>query len=186
MKNIDEIVRKNRGVFNDEEPSEGHLERFSALLEKRFGVKKKINIGPYLLRAAVVTILVTLSSLWTWDNFIRPESGPMTLSDISPQYREVEQYYIQQVSLMENEIIEIDLTTDSDHKKMLEEELENMDASYAELQKELKANPGDERIINAMIDHYQTRVEVMNYILNQLREMQKQNQITESHESITI
>jgi hypothetical protein len=44
-----------------------------------------------------------------------------------------------------------------------------MDSVYVSLQKELKANPNDERIINAMIEHYQTKLEVMTYIVNQLK-----------------
>jgi uncharacterized protein (DUF305 family) len=51
-----------------------------------------------------------------------------------------------------------------------------MDSVYVQLQKELKANPDDERIINAMIEHYQTKVDVMNYILDQLRTIRNENQ----------
>jgi hypothetical protein len=60
MSNIDETIRKHRGFFDEEEPSEGHLERFRNKLEQRFTARKRINIGPYLLKAAVVTLLVTL------------------------------------------------------------------------------------------------------------------------------
>ena len=105
MKNIDDIIRENRDFFEDAEPSNGHFERFNRKLEIRFqsNVPKR-SIVPYLLRAAVVTLLVTLSSLWTWDHFIRPGSSRMTLGQVSPQYKEVENYYIHQVNLMESEI----------------------------------------------------------------------------------
>ena len=72
MKNIEDIIRSNKDFFEDAEPSEGHLERFNLKLERRFQVAPvKRSIVPYLLRAAVVTLLITLSSLWTWDHFIR-------------------------------------------------------------------------------------------------------------------
>ncbi len=45
-----------------------------------------------------------------------------------------------------------------------------MDSVYVSLQKELKANPNDERIINAMIEHYQTKLDVMTYIVSQLNQ----------------
>jgi hypothetical protein len=51
-----------------------------------------------------------------------------------------------------------------------------MDSVYTQLQKELKANPNDERIINAMIEHYQTKLDVMTYIVNQLKAVRKENQ----------
>jgi len=58
---------------------------------------------------------------------------------------------------------------------MLISELRSMDSVYVQLQKDLKTNPNDERIINAMIEHYQTKVEVMSYILNQLKVIRNEN-----------
>lgn len=186
MKTIDEIIRSNRDFF-EAEPSKGHLERFSRKLEMRFqaGAVKK-SIVPYLLRAAVVTLLVTLSSLWTWDHFIRPGRNMMTLGDVSPQYREVENYYLHQVSLMEGEIGSVSLIDDPEHKEVLLNEMKSMDSVYVQLQKELKANPNDERIINAMIEHYQTKLEVMTFIVNQLKAIRNENQNTSQDEKISI
>jgi hypothetical protein len=177
MKNIEEIIRNNKQFFDGEEPSEGHFERFSMKLEIRCGRKViKRSIVPYLLKAAVVTLLVTLSSLWTWDHFLRTDRNRMALGDVSPEYREVENYYVHQVNLMENEIVNIDVNGKPEQKELLKKEMRSMDSVYVQLQKELKANPNDERIINAMIEHYQTKVDVMNYILDQLRAIRNENQ----------
>lgn len=177
MKTIDEVIRENKDFFEDAEPSKGHMERFNIKLELRFHKQAaKRSIVPYLLRAAVVTLLVTLSSLWTWDHFLRPSSSRMTLGQVSPQYKEVENYYIHQVNLMEGEIINVDLKNNPEQKKELVNEMKSMDSVYVSLQKELKANPNDERIINAMIEHYQTKLEVMNYIVSQLKTIKNENQ----------
>jgi uncharacterized protein (DUF305 family) len=72
---------------------------------------------------------------------------------------------------------------------MLMDELNQMDETYKDLQEDLKANPNDERVINAMIDHYQRKVEVMNYILSQLKEIQtnNENQINnENYETVRL
>ena len=187
MKNIEEIIRSNRDFFGEEEPSKGHVERFERKLELRFHARGAVkrSIVPYLLKAAVVTLLVTLSSLWTWDHFIRPDRNRMTLGDVSPQYKEVENYYLHQVNLMESEIKTIDLNNPV-QKKMLDKEMKSMDSVYVQLQKDLKANPDDERIINAMIEHYQTKVEVMNYIINQLKVIRNENQKTSGDEKVSI
>jgi hypothetical protein len=184
MKNIDEIISSNRDFFEDQEPSEGHFERFKRKLEMRFYASSvKRSIVPYLLKAAVVTLLVTLSSLWTWDHFIRPDNSRMTLGDVSPQYREVENYYIHQVNLMESEIGSITLSGDSEQKEMLNTELRSMDSVYVQLQKELKANPDDERIITAMIEHYQTKLDVMTFIVNQLKTIRNENENENENEN---
>ncbi len=183
MKNIEDIIRSNRDFF-DEEPSEGHLERFSRKLEMRFSshLVVKRSIVPYLLKAAVVTLLITLSSLWTWDHFLRPGRNRMTLGQVSPQYKEVENYYVHQVNLVENEIVNIDLKNNPVQKDLLMKEMKSMDSVYVQLQKELKANPTDERIINAMIEHYQTKLDVMTYIVNQLKAIRNENQNKETNE----
>jgi hypothetical protein len=184
MENIEDIVRKNKDFFDGEEPSEGHFERFNRKLEIIFGsTVTKRSIVPYLLKAAVVTLLVTLSSLWTWDHFIRPERNRMALGDVSAEYREVENYYVHQVNLMESEIVDIDLKNNPDQKEILFKEMKSMDSVYVQLQKELKLNPDDERIVNAMIEHYQTKVEVMKYILNELKTIRNENQNNSGNEN---
>jgi hypothetical protein len=186
MKTIESIIRENKDFF-EQEPSDGHLERFNRLLEARFRKSApKRSIVPYLLRAAVVTLLVTLSSLWVWDNFLSPDSRRMTLGDVSPQYREVENYYIHQVNLMEGEIKDANLITNPEQKEMLLKEMRSMDSVYVSLQKELKANPNDERIINAMIEHYQTKVDVMNYIIGQLKAIRNENQNMKENEKVSL
>jgi hypothetical protein len=187
MKTIEDLIRKNRELFEDREPSEGHFDRFSVKLEIRCQkMATRRSIVPYLLKAAVVTLLVTLSSLWTWDHFIRPGSSRMTLGQVSPQYKEVENYYLHQVSLMEGEITNIDINNNPEQKEMLIKEMKSMDSTYVSLQKELKANPNDERIINAMIEHYQTKLEVMTYIVNQLRTIRDGNLNKSENEKVSL
>lgn len=185
MKNIEDIIRENRNLFDEMEPVEGHAERFEWKLQKRLHSKRR-SIVPYLLKAAVVTILIALSSLWMWDNFIRGDKERMALGSVSPQYREVENYYVHQVNLMESELKNAVPTDNPEQKAMLESELKSMDSVYVQLQKDLKANPRDERIINAMIEYYQTKVEVMSYILNQLKAIRDENAKTENNENAAI
>jgi hypothetical protein len=186
MKNIEEIIKNNKEYFEGAEPADGHLERFQWKLEKRLHSSHTRSIVPYLLKAAVVTLLVTLSSLWTWDHFIRGDKDRMTLGDVSPQYREVENYYIHQVNLMEDEIVNIDLKNNPEQKKILLKEMQSMDSAYVSLQKELNANPSDERIINAMIEHYQTKLEVMTYIVSQLKAIRNNNLNSQENEKVKL
>lgn len=187
MKNIEDIIKENKDFFDGAEPPEGHFERFNKKLDARFSSHiVRRSIVPYLLKAAVVTLLVTLSSLWTWDHFLKPGRDRMSLGQVSPQYREVENYYVHQVNLMEGEIIDIDLKNSPEQKQLLLSEIKSMDSVYVQLQKELKANPNDERIINAMIEHYQTKLEVMTYIVNQLKSIRNGNQNKEENENTNL
>jgi hypothetical protein len=136
MKNIEDFISSNKQFFDGEEPSEGHFERFNRKLEKRCGEKViRRSIVPYLLKAAVVTLLVTLSSLWTWDHFLRPDRNRMALGDVSAEYREVENYYVHQVNLMENEIVNLNVKGSQEQKEILRKEMRSMDSVYVQLQK---------------------------------------------------
>ena len=110
----------------------------------------------------------------------------MTLGQVSPQYKEVESYYVHQVNMMEGEIVNIDLKNNPQQKQMLMSEMNSMDSVYVSLQKELKANPNDERIINAMIEHYQTKLEVMSYIISQLKTIRNDNQNKTENEKVKL
>ena len=189
MKDIEKLIRENKGAFDSFEPADGHFERFTAKLEARayMAPVKRVSLAPYLLKAAAVAILVTLSSLWAWENIVSPGANRTALGEVSPEYSQVEQYYVKQVNMMENEIKTIDIVSNEDQNKILMDELGEMDKMYLELQKDLKANPNDERVINAMIEHYQRKVEVMNYILSQLKEVTNENQInSENYETVRL
>jgi hypothetical protein len=87
--------------------------------------------------------------------------------------------------MMEGEISNVNLDN-AEQKAMILKEMKNMDSTYVSLQKELKANPNDERIINAMIEHYQTKLEVMTYIVNQLKAIRNENQNKTENEKTTL
>ena len=187
MKTLEEIIKSDKEIWNSDEPAEGHFERFSVKLELRTKTgPPQRRISTYLLRAAGVALLVTLSSLWAWDNIVKQDSKMMTLSEVSPQYKEVETYYIHQVNLMEDEIRGSILSDDPEQKEILMKELQNMDTVYVALQKELRINPNDEMVINAMIEHYQKKLDVMTIIVNQLKSIKNINIKNEEYEKVLL
>ncbi|UCG28575.1 MAG: hypothetical protein JSV24_04235 [Bacteroidales bacterium] len=188
MDRFEEIIGQNRDQFDGSEPEDGHFKRFSQKMQNRN--KRIMRFSPInILKAASVVLLITLSSLWIYDNILRSsETGRrMSLGDISPEYQEVEIYYTGLVKSKYNEIDQVSFPEDSTQKMILKRELSDMDSIYKSLEKELGINPTDERIIHAMIEHYQRKLEVMNHILDQLYQLenQKQNKDT-NHESTDV
>ena len=49
-----------------------------------------------------------------------------------------------------------------------------MDSLFNTLKKEYELNPNDERIINAMIDYYQTKLDIVNRIKTDLEKVKQQ------------
>ncbi|MEE4196053.1 MAG: hypothetical protein V2I54_00285 [Bacteroidales bacterium] len=188
MKNLEKIIHDNRSVFDSFEPGEGHFERFEQKLNQQQSRPARTFTLGFMLKAAVITLLVVLSGLWIYDNTFAPPvaKNGIALREISPEYSEVEMYYTKLVNQKYHEINEFSFI-DSTQKEMLVHELNEMDSIYENLKKDLRVNPNDDRVINAMIQHYQLKVEVMNQILNQLQHVKTiEQQKTDNHESTTI
>jgi hypothetical protein len=66
-------------------------------------------------------------------------------------------------------------------QQMMQQEQQDFDLMYQKLQEELKANPNDERVINAMLEYYQARMNIITLIINKLQEV-KQQKNNKSHE----
>ncbi len=60
---------------------------------------------------------------------------------------------------------------------MLEKEMKKVDNLYKQLQKDLKAMPDDPRIIQAIIQHYQKKLQVLNRIVNDLNNLNNVKQL---------
>ena len=185
MKSIEKIIKENKEFFNSSEPAKGHFERFKNKLKNfsRRGVfqtKKIISIS-YLLKAASVAVLITLSTLWAYnklstDKILSDKSTShigrqkgIALKDISPEYEEVEIYYSSLVNSKLNNLLQRFKTDDDlEEKQEILEELSEFDSLYTNLQAELQANPNNERIINAMIENYQLKAEIIDRVTNTL------------------
>ncbi len=185
MDNLDKIIQENRQSFDSFEPSEDHFDKFEQKLREFNQKKKTFTIG-YMLKAAAVTVLVILSGLWVYENIQQRTNKGIALSEISAEYSEVEIYYTHLVNQKYGEINQCK-SLDSLQKQIMLHELGEMDSIYENLKKDLSANPNDKRVINAMIQHYQLKVEVMNQILNQLQQAQDINkQKSDNYESTNI
>ena len=71
-----------------------------------------------------------------------------------------------------------------EEKDLLLKELDDLECIHAQLMKDLEANPGDERIINALIRHYQLKLEVMDQIIIQLDQIKSETSEPYEKESI--
>jgi endonuclease III len=68
-----------------------------------------------------------------------------------------------------------------EENQIMQEEFDAFESRYQSLQKDLQANPDDQRVINAMIGYYQDKMEVIAMILNKLQEVKQKK--SKSHET---
>jgi len=178
---IERIITENLEGLNKIEPPEGHFERFQQKLKAESkGKNFKWNT---LLRvaAAVVFVFLAVNQARIW---LAPEQEqPFTLGSISPEYAEVEFFYTSSIrtgldhlnSLADEGVIS------REENELMQQEFNLFESRYETLLKEMKAHPGDERVINAMIEYYQDKLSIITMILNKLQEVKQQNNA--SHET---
>jgi hypothetical protein len=172
MENLENKIMKNRAAFDNAEPADGHYDRFIQKLG-HISQARKHSI-PYYMKVAAVLLLVSVSSIVTYEMVIQPrfEKNTYSFGKLSPEYREVEDYFIRTINVKYNNLQNLDLK-DKIQKEMMLSELKEMDKIYQNLSKELENDPNNERLINAMIQHYQLKLDILNDLTNQLEIIKK-------------
>ncbi len=172
---LERLILNNQHSFQNEEPLEGHFERFEARLQKATKPTRKFNFQAVLKVAAIVVfalLVVNQARLW----FTPEKKETLSLGSISPEYREVEFYYTNAIQLGMTQLDKLTnegLISEAEQQMMLKEQKE-FDQMYQKLLEDLKANPDDERVINAMLEYYESRMNIISLVINKLKEIQQQ------------
>ena len=66
-------------------PSVNHEEKFLRKLQSR--AKKFIDLTPYLIKVAIVTLIIFVSSIIIWHNFIRKDKTKPLIESIIDQFK---------------------------------------------------------------------------------------------------
>ena len=143
-------------------PEPGHFERFQSKLNKR---KKKVNLYTYYLPIAA-SILLAIGLGWVYQT-------PSDLAQISPELKQTQAFFEGNI---QREMTFIETMKDSDHSKIISDgmvQIEQMEAEYQKLRKELDKVGYNKKIIHAMILNYQYRMEVLQTIIKQIENTQQ-------------
>lgn len=179
--NIEEIILNNLKELNDSEPLDGHFERFQAKLNKQ-NKKRKFNFSiVWKVAAAVVFVLLAVNQANIYfspekqNDELAANSTEFSLASVSPEYKEVEFYYTNAISVGLNQWnnLKTDGFISETEQETMNAELADFEVRFKTLQTDLAANPNDERVINAMLEYYQAKLEIINMIVNKLQEVKQ-------------
>ena len=104
-------------------------------------------------------------------------------SELYREIQETEDYYSHMVSQRYDELRPY-LVSDPAAKEMLTADMEELDEVYNELKEDLKDNASNPEVIEAMILNYRVKLEILEDLLNQLKE--KENQDYENNGSYSL
>ncbi|HVI47358.1 MAG TPA: hypothetical protein VM802_20940 [Chitinophaga sp.] len=167
--NFESFIRQHREEFEGPGPSPKVWEA----LEKELGNSRKGRVvqmlGRNWFKAAVIAVLIINAAAFFY--FAKNHQRQQDLAVLAPEVHEATAYYTSRINEKLEQINAYPASTlglDSTARQ----ELELRNDTYNALEKELKNNPGNERIRAAMIRYYQLKLDLLDKILEELREKQ--------------
>ena len=187
MSNIEKQIKEQRLLLDSDRPREGHEERFLQKLDRLPGQVpvrripvRRIRFRHAIQVAASIAIIVTSAVLLIRSD---KDGSEVARQEIPAAVMEADIYYASQMDARYEEIRGFDFD-DEGEKALLLEELKDLESYHRQLMKDLEANPNDERVVNALIRHYQLKLEVMDQIILQLNQVK--SEISENYEKESI
>ncbi|MDF1574251.1 MAG: hypothetical protein P1P86_03560 [Bacteroidales bacterium] len=182
MSDIEKQIKEQRLLLDSDRPRKGHEDRFRQKLERlpvgrpvrRIRFRHAIQVA-----ASVALILTSAIVLVKKDN----RGSKVAQQEIPAAVMEADVYYASEVDARYEEISGIDFG-DAEEKALLLKELKDLENYHQQLMKDLKANPNDDRVLSALIRHYQLKLEVLDQIIAQLNQVK--TIISENHEKESI
>ncbi|MGI9530774.1 DUF4179 domain-containing protein [Lutimonas sp.] len=171
--NMEDFFRDKRQEFDAVEPNIGHFERFQAKLNKEKTEPKKKGGTPWYVLAIAASVLLFFGYwMGNYNQSTSIEQG-IELAEVSPQMEETQNFY---VATIQKEINEIKLKKTEANQKIIDDafiQLELLETNYRKLTLELKESNADKRVIYAMINNFQSRLQVLQNLMDRLEEFEE-------------
>jgi len=175
MDQLEKFVRSNRAAFDSSNPDPGLWnaieDRLPRKEARRFSIWKLTSVAAVGLVLILSGVIVGMS--------MNDRGLDSTAEYI--EFREAEQYYNMQLQQRVNALSQYS------YDPTIDDDLDELKEVYNELTTELEdgMEPNKNDIIQALIQNYQTRVELLERVLERLEEGQKQFELSNEDDETT-
>jgi hypothetical protein len=159
---LEQFIMNNKEAFNNADPSDNVWKGINRKLRKSNGfLQISWKVAAALFMVSTVYLLVERNLEVSYE-------GPQ----FSQEFTQAENYYTQLISLKRTEI-EQKLTPEQQNELL--EEIDQLDVLYVELKTTYQPNAASDRIVDAMVNNLQLRLEILNKQLEILGNIKNQN-----------
>ena len=168
----DNLENKFKGLenqFDIEEPTIGHFNRFEAKLNQT-NRNSRGSIVKLIAGLAIAASIVLFFGIWIGSEF--SDKG-MQLASVSTEMQETQSYF---VSVIEKELRVVEKERNNVTEEIISDgldQLKKLENQYSKLTLELKESNADKRVIYAMITNFQSRLLVLQNLMDQLEEFEE-------------
>ncbi|MEL4308888.1 hypothetical protein [Joostella sp. CR20] len=180
---IDNLFENLKDTWDVEQPSEGHQARFLEKLQtkdKVVSIAKKSKPFPWKwlsVASAVVVLLGVGISVFKTENTQQIAQEPTEI--------EKTEYYF--ATLINEEIEKIEAEATPETKEIIADamlQIKKLEKDHKKLEEDLANEGNSKQILHAMIINYQTRINLLQDVLEQIEEIKQLKNIQNEHQII--
>ncbi|MDR6300501.1 hypothetical protein [Mesonia maritima] len=167
----------------------GHQARFLERLDNNLPAEKKEKKPSFFFLKIAAILIVALGTTFFMYNQLgnfaetdkvvnseeqnseKTETQPVYLSDVSPEFKKIEDYYLANINA---ELSQLNIT--EENKELIDSfmlQLSNLDKEYQRLNAELDDTGINEETVSALINNLELRLELLYKLKNKLTEIKK-------------
>lgn len=175
--NFDNLFEELQGQFDIEEPNNGHQTRFLEKIREENDVTSKKSTTfwkPFLVIAASLVICLSVFG------GLQRNNDATGLASVSPELSEAQDFF---TSTIREELKKLDAERSPLTEHIIyeaERQLKTLEDDYAVLKDDLKQSDNDRRVISAMIDNFQNRIDILTNILDKIDDLKYKQYDTEN------
>jgi hypothetical protein len=173
---LEDFVKQHREQFDLHQPDPSVWLKINPVVKERKPMR-------WLRVAAAIAVIFAGSSAGIWFLTGGQSETDQYSDQLYMEIRETEQYYTRMVAQRYNELRPF-LANDPVADEMLTADMNELDEVYKDLKEDLKDDVSNPEVIEAMILNYRVKLEILEDLLNQLKE--KENQDYENDESHSL
>jgi hypothetical protein len=185
--NLEKYILDHRGEFDDQEPDPALWEK----IDTRKAPVIRINWKGIAWKAAAM-VAIFVASYYFHDYMASGRQSPRSLigkkseanSPIMRELIEAEAYYTSQINMRKEEVFRL-TTSDPEVRHEINDEMVDLDRVYSELKNDLKDNADNEEVIEAMIQNYRLKLDILEEMLARLKQS-NESQNEKSHEDTPV
>lgn len=173
---LEQFVKNNAEAFNSLEPP---VLAWVAIENELPGNKsnKIRHFWPFAWKAAAAVLI--FASAWMLNDYLdykKHNSKALVKLEVSPELSDLsdaEAYYTSQISSKQSEL----LAYTKEHPEIIEDlkkEFREMDKNKEELKNDLAESNADEKVIEAIIQSYRVKLEILDQMLTELRKTKEE------------
>ncbi|MBI5915947.1 MAG: hypothetical protein HY842_11255 [Bacteroidetes bacterium] len=175
MDNLEKFILENRAAFDTAVPDLKVWSDIGRSLEQR-PLRRVVWMKRLRVAAAVALLLTAGGAMGAY--LANSGKEVKSLADVSPEHAEMERYFNSEV----NEKLAQLASYQQDG--FVQADMQELDEVYEQLKLELETAPAgaDEQIVQAMIENYQTKINILEQVLEKVQTVNPNNIKTEEDE----